>query len=71
MSIFASTNEVEKMNTVTLECPQCRRKLEDVPLDPSDPPGTAVVVAHCERCDGEDNGLVDYFDADGKQIFLA
>lgn len=53
---------------ITLRCPQCGRE-KITARDDSDPVGTAVVVAHCDRCPGEDNGLVDYFDAGGNQIY--
>jgi predicted nucleic acid-binding Zn-ribbon protein len=52
---------------ITLECPQCGRT-KKVYRDDTDPPGTARVVAHCDTCPGEDNGLIDYFDAQGRQI---
>jgi len=57
----------EKPN-ITLHCPQCGRNKE-ARRDDGDPPGTAIVVAHCDECDGEDNGVYpEYFKADGTQI---
>lgn len=54
--------------TVLLRCPQCSRELR-VARDKTDLPGTAVVVAHCDKCDGEDNGVYpEYYRADGTQI---
>lgn len=55
--------------SVQLECPQCGRT-KWANRDPSDPPRTAKVLAHCDRCPGEDNGEVGYFDAEGREIDL-
>ena len=52
---------------VTLECPHCGRTRE-TPRDPTDPPATARVRTKCDRCDDGDFALVDYFDAEGRQV---
>ena len=54
-------------NTVMLRCPECKRT-KRVERHVSDLPGTATVEAHCDKCNGEDNGQVQYFRADGTQI---
>ena len=54
--------------TVTMRCPQCGRRQSAV-MDPSDPPGTAVVSATCNMCP-DDAAVIDYFDAAGRQIDL-
>ena len=53
---------------VTLRCPECKRTMR-VKKDRTDPPGTAVVEAVCDKCPGEDRGGVFYFDAQGQEIF--
>ena len=58
----------KKPDLITLRCPQCGRE-KKAARDKSDLPGTSVVVAHCDKCPGEDNGLYpEYFQADGTQI---
>lgn len=53
---------------VKLECPSCRRwKWAD--RDNTDPPGTRRVRAVCDRCP-KDAAVIDYFDAQGRQIDL-
>jgi hypothetical protein len=54
--------------TVMLRCPHCGRTMEVDP-DPTDPPGTAVVSSTCDRCP-DDATIIDYFDAQGRQIDL-
>lgn len=50
---------------VTLRCPDCKRT-KMVCKDPTDPPGTAVVEAPCDRCDrGGDKPETRYYDAKG------
>jgi hypothetical protein len=57
-----------KPDFITLRCPQCKRE-KRAPRDASDLPGTAIVVAHCNECSGEDNGLYpEYFRENGTQI---
>ena len=52
---------------ITLRCPKCHRTQESH-RDDSDPPGTAVVEAPCNRCDnGGDKPETLYFDAKGRQ----
>ena len=58
----------KKPDLITLRCPQCGKE-KKAPRDKSDLPGTAVVVAHCDKCSGEDNGLYpEYLREDGTQI---
>lgn len=52
---------------ITLRCPKCKKE-KDAALDPTDPPGTVLVLTQCPECVGGDFGTVDYFDKDGKQI---
>lgn len=54
---------------VTLECNVCS-KTKSVPIDPTDPPGTAKVRMPCPECAKGDRVMIDYFDKDGKQIGL-
>jgi len=57
-----------KPDLITLRCPECGREKKAARHD-SDPPGTVVVVAHCDQCSGEDNGVYPtYFREDGTQI---
>lgn len=57
-----------KRQLVTLECPQCGKK-KSVSKDKTDPPGTVRVVMSCNDCvDDGDFRLIDYFNADGRQI---
>lgn len=53
---------------VTLECPGCKRT-KQVQSEDTDPPNTAKVVFMCDRCP-EDAAIIDYFDAEGRQINL-
>lgn len=53
---------------VTLECPRCKRTKRVQPED-TDPPNTAKVVSMCDRCP-DDAAIIDYFDAEGRQINL-
>lgn len=55
--------------SVMLECRHCERR-QPAPMDETDAPGTARVVCVCDRCPQEDNGLIDYFDAQGRQLDL-
>lgn len=51
---------------ILLRCQMCKRT-KKAPVDPTDPPGTAVVEAPCDKCD--DGGLkpeVHYYDAEGR-----
>lgn len=52
---------------ITLRCPKCKRT-QAAPRDATDPPGTAVVQATCDKCDEDDFGEVLYFDHDGRQL---
>lgn len=52
---------------VTMRCPTCKLE-KQAPRDATDPKGTAVVVCLCPECAGGDFSLVDYFDANGKQL---
>lgn len=59
----------EKRPTVTLRCPKCEAtKVADV--DPTDPPGTAVVEVQCPECVGGDFDEVIYYNAAGEQLGL-
>jgi hypothetical protein len=50
---------------ITLRCPKCSRTKKADP-EPSDPPGTAIVEATCDRCDdGGGFPEVHYYDAKG------
>ena len=51
---------------VTLECPTCKKK-KTVARHKSDLPGTVRVVTPCPDCSDE-TAIIDYFDANGKQI---
>lgn len=51
---------------VTLRCPHCKRT-KIVANDETDPKGTAVVEAMCDRCDdGGNKPEVHYYDAAGR-----
>lgn len=51
---------------ILLRCPLCSRE-KGAPLDPTDPPGTAVVLAPCDKCDhGGLKPEVHYYDAEGR-----
>lgn len=51
---------------ITLRCPQCKRT-KRAPKDETDPAGTAVVEALCDRCDnGGNKPEVHYYDAAGR-----
>lgn len=53
-------------SVITLRCPHCKRT-KGAPLDKTDPPGTSVVEAMCDKCDdGGNKPEVHYYDADGK-----
>lgn len=53
---------------VKLRCPKCKAE-QECARDDSDPPNCALVEITCLKChDGSDRQLVDYFDADGRQI---
>lgn len=61
-------NRLEPREWVMLECPSCS-KTKIAQKDETDPPGTAKVRAHCPECArGGKDGLIDYFDKDGKQL---
>ena len=51
---------------IVLRCPKCKRA-KRVYLDPSDPPGTAIVEATCDRCD-DGGGFPEthYYDSHGR-----
>ena len=61
-----SGKKLAGMAFVTLECPTCKKK-KTVPRDKTDLPGTARVVMNCPDCCDEAT-IIDYFDANGKQI---
>ena len=51
---------------IKLRCPVCKR-IKMVYKDPTDPPGTAVVEAPCDRCDdGGNKPETHYYDAKGR-----
>lgn len=52
---------------VKLECPKCKRTLT-VERDETDPANCARIVTSCPECNRGDFALVDYFDAEGRQI---
>ena len=54
---------------VTLRCPSCKRE-KDALLDPTDPPGTAVVLVQCPECHRGDKVEINYFDKSGKQVLV-
>lgn len=56
------------LRKVILECPHCGRTMNSC-ADKTDPPGTVKVVSTCDKCP-EDAAIVDYFNAEGKQIDL-
>lgn len=57
-----------KVDMVTLRCPKCGRT-KRVVRDKTDPPGTAVVEANCDKHSAEGCAEeVFYFDANGKQL---
>jgi len=50
---------------ITLRCPNCKRT-KSAPIDPTDPPGTAIVEATCDQCnDGSGFPEVHYFNKRG------
>jgi hypothetical protein len=55
---------------ITMRCPNCKRE-QAAPRDATDPPGTAVVQATCDRCDRGDFAEVIYFDRNGRQLAVA
>jgi hypothetical protein len=55
-----------RAKTVTLECPVCKKR-KIVAKDKTDPENAARVVFACPDCADEVN-IIDYFDADGRQI---
>lgn len=59
-------SKLEPSGNVWLECPQCRRK-QRVARDKTDPPNAYRVQASCPKCRDEAT-IVDYFDAEGRQI---
>lgn len=62
------TEPLEPVEMITLRCPECGRE-KSAEKHFTDLPGTAVVVAHCDKCPCEDNGVYPtYFAADGTQI---
>lgn len=51
---------------ITMRCPRCKRTKE-THREETDPKGTAVVEALCDRCDdGGNKPEVHYYDAAGK-----
>ncbi len=56
-----------RAKTVTLECPICKKR-KIVARDKTDPINAARVVFACPDCVDEVN-IIDYFDADGRQIY--
>lgn len=54
------------VKNITLRCPACKRT-QMVCKDRSDPPGTAIVEATCDRCD-DGGGFPEthYYDAQGR-----
>lgn len=62
-------DDYEPPPRVTLRCPMCKRE-KDAAIDPTDPPGTKLVLTQCPECVGGDFSTVDYFDSNGRQIDL-
>jgi len=52
---------------VYLQCPKCKWKIR-VKRDETDPPGTALVVLMCGKCNSGDFDEAQYFAADGAQL---
>lgn len=52
---------------VTLECPCCGRRQPFTERHVTDPPNAVKVVFPCDKCPQE-AALVDYFDAEDRQI---
>lgn len=52
---------------IKLKCTGCGKE-KSAELDPTDPPGTAVVKTRCPECAKGDRSLIDYYDKDGRQI---
>lgn len=52
---------------ITLECPGCHQK-RTVERDETDPANCARIVTSCPECNHGDFALVDYYDAEGRQI---
>jgi hypothetical protein len=52
---------------ITLECPNCSRKL-GVAREATDPPGAVRAVLQCDLCDDGDRHSPEFFGADGKWI---
>ena len=53
---------------VTLECPKCG-KMKEANRDKTDPPTAARIRVACPECNGGDFEQIDYFDADGEQVY--
>ena len=53
---------------VTLYCPKCKRRQKST-READDPPGTAVVIIQCPKCNGGDFDTPKYQDANGAELF--
>ena len=54
---------------IRLHCPTCDRE-KQAALDPTDPPGTALIMTPCPECNSGDKAMVEYFDKTGKQLMV-
>jgi hypothetical protein len=62
-------DDYESPPQVTLRCPKCKKE-KQAALDPTDLPGTAVVLTQCPECVGNERSSVYYFDKSGKQLYV-
>lgn len=58
-----------ELQEITLRCPKCGLTKDKMKRDPSDPAAAAIMETQCPECVGSDFSFVEYFDAEGNQVF--
>lgn len=66
--IYVRAKSLVDTSGITLKCPHCGRKVENVSRAEHDPPHAAVLVMPCDCTQGCKIEAVEYYDADGKLI---
>lgn len=59
----------KELTEITLRCPTCGLTKDKAKRDPSDPPTAVIMETQCPECVGSNFSFVEYFDADGNQVF--